>query len=218
MAKKNLKRGMFITFEGPEGCGKTTHAQLLCEYIKSLGHDCVLTREPGGTKAGEEIRRLLLHSSGINMIDLTELFLFEAARSQIVAELIQPNLAAGKWVVCDRFTDATICYQGYGGGIETESIEALNRIATGGLEPDMTILLDVDTAAGLTRAMSKGFDRIEKKELSYHKRVRDGYLKLAKKQPGRIKVISVDGSIEYTQTLVRREVDKIVIPKRKRAG
>lgn len=209
MAKKSIKKGVFITLEGPEGCGKTTHAQLLCDFLKQKSYECVLTREPGGTKAGEEIRKVLLHSSGINISDLTELFLFEAARSQIVEELIRPSLKSGKVVICDRFTDATICYQGYAGGVDIKSIEALNEIATGGLRPDITILLDIDTGTGLSRAMSKGFDRMEKKELGYHKKVRDGYLKLAKKNPERIKVIKVDGSIEYTQTLVRREVEKI---------
>ena len=217
MAQKNIKKGVFITFEGPEGCGKTTHAQALCDFFKNKSLDCVFTREPGGTKAGEEIRRLLLHSSGIEMSNLTELFLFEAARSQIVEELIKPSLKAGKVVICDRFTDATICYQGYAGGIDIESIESLNEVATGGLKPDLTILLDVDTATGLSRAMSKGFDRMEKKEIGYHKKVRDGYLKLAKKYPERIKVIKVDGSIEYTQTLVKREAEKIVFRKHKRA-
>jgi dTMP kinase len=209
VAKKSIKKGIFITLEGPEGCGKTTHAQLLCDFLKQKSYECVLTREPGGTKAGEEIRKVLLHSSGINISDLTELFLFEAARSQIVEELIKPSLKSGKVVICDRFTDATICYQGYAGGVDIKSIEALNEIATLGLRPDITILLDIDTVTGLSRAMSKGFDRMEKKELNYHKKVRDGYLKLAKKNPERIKVIKVDGSIEYTQTLVRREVEKI---------
>ena len=218
MANKSLKRGVFITFEGPEGCGKSTHASLLCDFLKGQSYDCVLTREPGGTKAGEEIRRILLHSSGINISDLTELFLFEAARAQIVEEVIKPNLAKGRIVICDRFGDATVSYQGYGGGIDIKIIEKLNEISTGGLKPDITLLLDIDPITGLTRAQSKGIDRMEKKELAYHKRVMAGYLKLAKRYPGRIKVIKVDGSIEYTQTVVRREVEKIVVPRRKRAG
>ena len=218
MAKKNLKKGIFITFEGPEGCGKSTHAELLCNFLKERSHDCVLTREPGGTRCGEEIRQLLLHSSGFSISDLTELFLFEAARSQIVEELIKPSLAKGKIVICDRFSDATVTYQGYGGGIDLKAIETLNEIATKGLKPDITILLDIDTATGLTRAQSKGVDRMEKKELAYHKRVAAGYLKLAKRFPKRIKVIKVDSSIEYTQTLVRREVEKIVVQRDKRTG
>ncbi len=210
MAGKKLKPGIFITFEGPEGCGKSTHSRLLYDFLKKRAYDCLLTREPGGTKAGEEIRRILLHSDGVNISDLTELFLFEAARAQIVGELIKPGLAKGKVVICDRFTDATVCYQGYAGGVDPRSIERLNAVATGGLEPDITILLDVDTITGLNRAKAKGIDRMEKKELSYHKRVRAGYLKLSKAYPERIKVVKVDGSIEDTQGRVRREVERVI--------
>jgi len=217
MAKKSLKRGIFITLEGPEGCGKSTHARLLYDFLRKSSYKCLLTREPGGTKAGEEIRRMLLHSDGVKMSDLTELFLFEAARSQIVGEVIKPSLAKGMVVVCDRFSDATICYQGYAGGVEIASIEALNRIATGGLAPDLTILLDIDTSVGLERAKGKGVDRMEKKESAYHKRVRAGYLKLAKKYPRRIKVIKVMATVEETQNLVRQEVERVVRG-RQRAG
>ncbi len=215
MAKKNIKplrraQGLFITFEGPEGCGKSTHSRLLCDFLKARGYECLLTREPGGTRTGEEIRRILLHSDGVEMSNLTELFLFEAARSQIVEELIAPNLADGKIVICDRFTDATICYQGYAGGVDLKSINVLNALATGSLKPDLTILLDVDTVTGLGRAKSKGVDRMERKKLVYHKRVRAGYLKLAKKFPRRIKVIRMNGSIEDTQALIRREVGRVI--------
>jgi dTMP kinase len=210
MAKKSLKRGVFITFEGPEGCGKSTHSKLLCEFLKKNSYNFIHTREPGGTKLGEEIRRILLHSDGVNISDLAELFLFEAARAEIVKELILPNLAKAKIVVCDRFTDATVCYQGYAGGVDLKSIEALNEVATSGLKPDLTILLDVDTVTGLERAKSKGIDRMEKKQLSYHKRVRSGYLKLAKRFPSRIKVVKVKGSIEDTQALLRKEVERVI--------
>jgi dTMP kinase len=210
MAKANLRRGIFVTFEGPEGCGKSTHSRLLCDFLGHNSYGCVLTREPGGTKAGEEIRHILLHSDGIKLSDLTELFLFEAARSQIVEELIRPSLALGSIVICDRFYDATVSYQGYGGGIDIKTIEALNDAATGGLKPDLTILLDVDTVEGLARAKGKGCDRMEKKELAYHKRVRAGYLKIAKKYPKRIKVIKVIGSIDDTQAIVRNEVRRVI--------
>ena len=210
MANKELKRGFFITFEGVEGCGKSTHSRLLCDLLKKRAYDSLLTREPGGTKAGEEIRRILLHSDGVNISDLTELFLFEAARAQIVTELIKPGLAAGKIVICDRFSDATICYQGYAGGVDLKLIKTLNKIATGGLKPDLTILLDVDTAIGLRRAKSKGIDRMERKKFAYHKKVRAGYSKLAKIYPNRIKVIKVDGSIEDTQMIVKKEVERVI--------
>ena len=212
-----MKKGLFITFEGPEGCGKSTHSRLLCDFLKKRSHDCILTREPGGTKCGEEIRRVLLHSDGVDISDLTELFLFEAARAQIVTEIIRPAFAAGKIVICDRFSDATVCYQGYAGGVDLKAIEALNMIATGGLRPDLTILLDVDTVVGLKRAKAKGIDRMERKRSAYHKRVRAGYLKLAELYPKRIRVIKVDGSIEDTQMLVRREAER-VIQRYKRAG
>lgn len=210
MAKKDLMRGLFITFEGPEGCGKSTHSKLACEYLKNKGYDCVYAREPGGTGMGEEIRQVLLHSDGIEISDLAELFLFEAARSQIVAELIKPSLAKKKIVICDRFSDATFSYQGYGGGVPLESIKALDRVATAGVKPDATILLDIDTGTGLARAKSKGADRMEAKDIAYHKRVRSGYLKLAEADPSRIKVIKVTGSIDDTQSLVRREVDRVI--------
>ena len=212
-----MKRGLFITFEGPEGCGKSTHSRLLCDFLKKLSYDCILTREPGGTRAGEEIRRILLHSDGVNISDLTELFLFEAARAQIVEEIIKPALAAGKIVICDRFSDATVCYQGYAGGVDLKAIKTLNMIATGGLKPDLTIVLDIDTATGLKRAKAKGIDRMERKRSAYHKRVRAGYLKLAKIYPNRIRVIKVDGSIEDTQMIVKREAGH-VIQRYKRAG
>jgi len=217
MAKQKLKKGIFITFEGPEGCGKSTHSKLACEYLKNKGYDCVYTREPGGTKLGERIRQVLLHSDGIEISDLAELFLFEAARSQIVAELIKPSLAKKKIVICDRFSDATFSYQGYGGKIPMEEIKVLDRVATASLKPDATILLDIDTETGLKRAKPKGADRMEAKDVAYHKRVRSGYLKLARADPSRIKVIKVTGPIDDTQEQVRREVD-LVIQRYKRPG
>lgn len=217
MARKSLKRGLFITFEGIEGCGKSTQSRLLFGYLKKLGYPCVHTREPGGTKAGERIREILLHSDGTPISDLTEMLLFESARSQIVSQIIRPALKAKKIVICDRFADATRSYQGYGGKVPLETIEAVNSVATGGLESDLTILLDIDTATGLRRAKAKGTDRMENKELSYHKRVRAGYLKLAHKYPRRIKIVGVRELVNQTQDLVRREVE-VVIQKYKRAG
>jgi len=216
MAKQALKRGILITFEGTEGCGKSTQSQLLYGYLKKRSYDCFYTREPGGTGLGEKVRDILLHSKKIAISNLTELFLFEACRSQIVAELIKPNLEENKIVICDRFSDATLSYQGYGGKIPLNTIKSLDRIATGGLAPDLTILMDIDTMLGLRRAKAKGVDRMEKKEIAYHNRVRAGYLKLARQNPGRMKVIRVNGSIEATQCLVRREVE-LVIQRYKRA-
>ena len=217
MAAKLLKRGIFITFEGTEGCGKSTHARLLFDHLKRFGYDCLLTREPGGTGAGEKIRDILLHSDSIDIEDMTELFLFEAARAQIVKEVIYPAILKKMIVICDRYSDATLSYQGHGGGIEPDLIKKLDIIATGGLVPDLTLLLDIDVTTGLVRAKAKGCDRIEKKSLSYHRRVRRGYLAIAKKETRRVKVIPVAGHIEDTQRLIRGEVD-IVIRKFKGTG
>lgn len=206
MAKKNLTKGLFVTFEGPEGSGKTTHAKLIYDFLKDSGYDCVYAREPGGTKAGEAIRQVLLHSEDVNISDLTELFLFEAARAQIVNEIILPNRKKGRIIICDRFTDATLAYQGYGGGVPLNTINTLNAVATGALRPDITILLDVDTITGLRRARKKGLDRMEQKDIAYHKRVRAGYLALAKNQPERIKVVKVDKERLVTQSKVRKVV------------
>ncbi|MFA5500506.1 MAG: dTMP kinase [Candidatus Omnitrophota bacterium] len=210
MAKANLKKGLFITFEGIEGCGKSTHSRLLLKYLKGRGYKCILTREPGGTKLGEEVRKVLLRSNGFHISDLTELFLFEACRSQIVQDIIKPALRNKDIVVCDRFSDATFSYQGYGGRIDLDAIRTLDKIATCGLKPDLTILLDIDTREGLKRAKKKGADRIEAKKIAYHNRVRAGYLKLAAKYPGRIKIVRVDGEIPEVQFKIRTEVDNVI--------
>ena len=216
MAKRDLRKGVFITFEGPEGCGKSTQSGLLYSYFKR-SYSCIHTREPGGTSLGERIRSVLLHSDGVKISDMAELFLFEAARSQIVREVILPALAEKKIVICDRFSDATFSYQGYGGKVPLEAITKLDNIATAGLKPDLTILLDVDTVTGLRRARKKGVDRMERKTLAYHRRVRAGYLKRARNEPGRIKVVPVTAGIAKVQAEVRREVER-VIQRYKRAG
>lgn len=214
---RSLKKGIFITLEGPEGCGKSTQSKLLREYLIKRGYACVHTREPGGTAVGDHIRHILLHSKDINISDLTELFLFEANRSQIAEEVIRPSLAKKRVVICDRFSDATIAYQGYGGRMPLETIKALDAIATAGLKPDLTILLDIGTKLGLARASAKGTDRMEDKDVAYHKRVRRGYMKLARREPRRIKVIRVTDGIDKIQKVVRREAEG-VIQKYKRAG
>lgn len=210
MAKKTVGKGLFITFEGCEGCGKSTHSRLLYEYLRKLGYACVMTREPGGTKAGEEIRKILLHSDGVKISDLTELFLFEAARAQITGEIIRPALESKKIVICDRFSDATYAYQGYGGKIRTSIIKALDKVATGGIRPDLTIILDVDTVTGLARAKHKGCDRMEKKALSYHRRVRGGYMAIARGEPARVKVVRVEDDVRDTQGNIRGHVNRVI--------
>jgi len=206
----HMKKGVFITFEGTEGCGKSTQSKLLYDYLKRAGYGCVYTREPGGTGLGEKIRETLLHSKNIEISDLAELFLFEAARAQVVREIISPALKDKKIIVCDRFYDATTAYQGCGGKVSLKTIRALNDIASGGIKPDLTILLDVDINTGLRRAKKKGSDRMEAKKLAYHKRVRAGYLALAKKEPNRIKVVKVEEDIAITQDKIRKIVLKTI--------
>ena len=210
MAEKNLKKGLFITFEGVEGCGKSTHSRLLFECLKNKGYKCIHTREPGGTGLGEAVRNVLLNSNGVHISDLAELFLFEACRAQIVRQILRPALDKKNIVICDRYSDATTCYQGYGGKIDLDTIKTLDKIATDGLKPDITFLVDIETSEGLKRARKKGVDRMESKDTAYHKRVRAGYLKLAKMEPERMRVVKVAGPIAKVQTKIRKEVESVL--------
>ena len=210
MAKKDLKKGVFITFEGPEGCGKTTQSRLLAEGLIAQGYFVVPTREPGGTKLGERIRAILLDRHEMAIADRAELLLFEASRAQIVRDVIAPALEKGAVVICDRFSDATKAYQGYGAGQDLAMIGRLDRVATGGLTPDLTILLDIPAAQGLRRATKGGTDRMEGKGRPYHERVRRGYLALARGDKARVKVIAVRKTIGRTQRLVAREAERVI--------
>ncbi|MEH1816501.1 MAG: dTMP kinase [Nostoc sp.] len=190
--------GKLIVFEGVEGCGKTSQMQLCSEWLESLGVSVVVTREPGGTELGVHLRRLLLEKSsaqGEPVAEVTELLLYAADRSQHVEQELKPNLAAGKYILCDRYTDSTIAYQGYGRGLNMSLINQLNNIATGGLESDLTIWLDVDVEVGLSRKRGDGvgLDRIEQEAIAFHRRVQQGYAELAASYPSRI--VRVDGSL-----------------------
>ncbi|MEJ1934212.1 dTMP kinase, partial [Nostoc sp. NIES-2111] len=188
--------GKFIVFEGVEGCGKTSQMQLCAGWLQSLGISVVLTREPGGTELGVDLRRLLLQKSEDKPIsEVTELLLYAADRSQHVAQELKPQLAQGKYVLCDRYIDSTIAYQGYGRGLEMNLIHQLNNIATGGLSSDITIWLDVDVEVGLARKRGEnvGLDRIEQETMAFHRRVQQGYADLAKTSSSRI--IRIDGSL-----------------------
>jgi dTMP kinase len=202
-------KGKFITFEGPEGSGKSTHTRLLCKYLKEKGKDIVYVREPGSTKIGEKIRRILLDVKNKNMSDICEMYLYMAARAQLVKEVIIPALKNGKFVISDRFLDATIAYQGYGGGIDINLIKKIGKFSTFGIIPDLTILLDTEIKKGLSQT-GKVKDRIENKPISYHQRVRIGYLELARLEPKRIKIINQSPSISKTQEEIRKLVDKII--------
>lgn len=183
--------GLFITFEGIEGSGKTTVINRVAETLRTEGREVVITREPGGTLIGDKVRTLLLDPSHDSMTPLAELFLYCASRSQHVAEVIEPALAAGQIVLCDRYADATVAYQGAARKIPAATIGRLRKIATAGVEPKITILLDVPVEIGLKRMSGRGAetDRLERENIFFHKRVRNGYLKLARKEPERIKIV-----------------------------
>ena len=203
------KRGIFITFEGPEGSGKTTHSRLLCGFLRKKGLKVLHTREPGGTLISEKIRRILLDPKNKGMDVGCEMLLYMAARAQIVKQKILPALEKNKIVVCDRFTDATLAYQGYAGGMDIKIIKNIAGIVTKGLKPDITFLLDIDSKAGLLRA-GRTKDRMEQKSILYHNKVRKGYLAIAKKEPRRVKVVSATGEIDKTQVIIRNIVLKLI--------
>jgi len=198
------KKGKFITFEGPEGSGKSTQSRFMVADLKRKGFKVLYTREPGGTKIGERIRKILLDPKSKGMSVECETLLYLANRAQIVSEKILPALKRGEIVVCDRFHDATVAYQGYGGKVSLKKLKAFRDFTTIGTTPDLTILLDIESKKGLGR--SKSNDRIEQKALAYHRKVRQGYLKIAKASPGRVKVIRTKHNIHQTQELVRKEV------------
>lgn len=185
--------GYFITFEGSEGCGKTTQIEALAKALEAQGKTVLITREPGGTLIGEKIRNLLQDPGHENEIsDMAELLLFSASRAELIASRIQPALKRGEIVICDRFYDSTYVYQGLGRAIDMDIVEQLNQITVGTLKPDLTILLDLDAKVGIERAKSRQsgeLDRIENESLAFFEAVRNGYLELAKKEPERFKTI-----------------------------
>ena len=202
LRKETLKRGIFITFEGIEGSGKTTQSERLAT---ALGPDIVLTREPGGTHISERIRDIFLTADDITA--MTELLLIAAARTQHVDERIRPALHANRTVICDRFIDATVAYQGYRGGIDLSFIHQLNHIATGGLTPDITFILDLPPEIGISRQQHAALarDRLDKESLESHRKVRTGYLSVAKANPHRIKLIDATQSPDAIHTEVLAE-------------
>jgi len=209
---QGLKKGLFLTFEGTEGSGKSTQARMLCSFLKKKGFKALYLREPGSTAIGERLREILLNfKKGIS--ENTEMLLYIACRAQIVSEKIIPALKKNMIVVCDRFMDATVAYQGYGLGIDMVLINRLNKLATHSIRPDVTFFLDVDVREGLRRSHNtKGYsDRIERRSCNFHKKVKSGYLSLAKKFPGRIKVVSVNkGSVEKTQAVIRGIISDVI--------
>lgn len=189
-------RGLFITFEGGEGSGKSTQLSLLAEKLAAAGLPVRALREPGGTAVGEAVRAVLLDPEHAALDARAELLLYEAARAQLVAEVIAPALAEGEIVLCDRFFDSTTAYQGYARGLDLAEIGRLNAIATGGLGPDRTLVFDVDVSTGLTRATHGGADRLEREDAAFHERVRRGFLTIAAAEPSRVRIVDAAGSVE----------------------
>ena len=198
-----MKKGMFITFEGADGCGKTTQMKLLAEYLEEKRVSVVITREPGGKGLGEKVREILLNYDG-PVSDRCESFLFLADRAQNIDTIVNPAVEEGKIVLCDRHIDSTVAYQGYGRGLDIERIKMLNNIATNWRKPDLTLVFDIDVETSMKRVGAEK-DRMESAGIEFHNRVREGYLEIAKQEPQRIKVIDASKSIEE----IHREVVKI---------
>ncbi len=205
---------MFITLEGPEGSGKTSHIPSLVEYLREKGHTVFPTREPGGTSISEQIRDVLHSLKNAEMHPRTETLLYQAARAQIVEQVIRPRLAAGEIVLSDRYYDSTIAYQGYGHQQDLEQVRALVKYATGGLVPDLTILLDIDVEAGLKRKSQNGaeWNRLDAYTVEFHQRVRTGYLEMVKVEPKRWVVVDAGKEWEKVQRELRVVIES-AIPK-----
>ena len=201
--------GLFITFEGGEGCGKSTHSKLLLQKLQQQNVPAILTHEPGGTALGNELRNLLKKRKGSTISPQAELFLLAASRAQLMAEVIRPALEEGKVVVCDRFTHSTIVYQGYGRGLDFTAIKMVNNMATRHVDPDLVILLDIPPEQGLARKRSLK-DRFELEDLSFHQRVREGYLKMADAEPDRWLVIDASLPKSKVAAIIWDRVNQLV--------
>jgi dTMP kinase len=208
-----MEQGVFITFEGIEGCGKTTQAKRLGKTLDRVGIAHVMTLEPGGTAIGRKMRRVLLDSRNKTLTPLAELMLYAADRAQHVEEVIKPALRGGTWVICDRFSDATVVYQGAARGQDGELIRFLNNLVTGGILPDLTFLLDCPVQVGLRRALGrnmKGQDRFEKEALSFHHKVRNGYLDLARRNKKRFVVLDAAASRKELEAQILCHVERFL--------
>ena len=211
MKRSRPKRGRFVTLEGVEGVGKSTQLRSVCQRLREHGLHVVETREPGGTPEADEIRATLLKVRGDGFDPMAELLMMFAARALHVEKVIRPALAAGSWVVCDRFTDASYAYQGGGRGIPTAQIVALERLVLKGLKPDLTVLLDVDPAVGIARARGRGtLDRFEQEQDAFFKKVRRVYLARARKEPRRIRVIDASQDVYAVQRDVSALMDLVL--------
>lgn len=208
---------MFITLEGPDGSGKTSQVQPLADHLRSRGYAVFSTREPGGTEIGDQVREILMAMRNTKMNPRTETLLFCSARAQLVAEVIRPHLEKGEAVISDRYADSTLAYQGYGHGNDLSQLRQVLSFATGGLIPDLTLLLDIDAKEGLSRRKSGGgeWNRMDDYQLELHQRVRRGYLELAAAEPGRWVVIDASQPGDMVQSCIRRAVDRVIPAKPK---
>ncbi len=206
-------KGVFITFEGPEGGGKTTQIRLLASWLRERGFDVLATREPGGTRIGDKVRALLLAPEHTEMQSEAEILLFSAARAQLVGEVIRPALARGSVVLCDRFADSTLAYQGYGRQLDLDILRSITAFATGNLAPDLTICPDLPVSEGLRRKQGGDlaeWNRMEREQQAFHQRVREGYLALAEAEPSRWLVLDALQPVDQLQQLIRQRVEAIV--------
>jgi dTMP kinase len=200
----------FLSIEGPDGSGKTTQARLLADHLRQAGHDVLLAREPGGTPIGDQIRQVLFSLDNKGMSPESEFLLFSASRAQLVRQVLRPHLQRGGLVVCDRFADSSLAYQGYGHGLELEMVQAVTRLATGGLRPNLTVLLDLPAEDGLARRKQGGrWNRLDDYDLEFHQRVRQAFLGLAAAEPARW--VTVDGKPAVQE--VQREIQRVVDPR-----
>jgi dTMP kinase len=203
--------GLFITFEGPDGAGKSTQLRLLANHLREVGIPCITTREPGGTSISDKIRTILLDPQNSSMIPKTEALLYAASRAQHVAEVIRPALERGEIVICDRYIDASTAYQAVGLGLSPAIIRRWNEEATDGLWPDRTFLIDLPPHEGLSRIEARGgLDRIEGRDLAYHQKVRDTFLQLAASEPERFFLLDGTESIQTIADRIRHEMDRLL--------
>lgn len=204
-----MQKGLFITFEGPDGSGKTTQINCLKAYLEEQGFEALLTREPGGTSISEKIREIILDKGNEEMDSLTEAFLYASARAQLVAQVIGPALARGKTVICDRFVDSSIVYQGYGRGLG-DCVRVINDIAVQGVRPDVTFFLRLAPQKGKSRIKAEEQDRMERESLAFHDRVFEGYEELARQEPRRFIPIDGDRSVEAVAADIRSHMERLL--------
>jgi len=203
-------KGRLITFEGSEGSGKSTQIELVCKYLRRKKKPILFVREPGGVKISEKIRNILLDVKNTKMSSECETLLYMAARAQLVEEVVAPALKAGKVVLCDRFLDSTVAYQGYGNGVDVRVIKSIGKFATQKIQPDITFFFDINAKKGLSRIKGRTKDRIERRAIHYHNRVRKGYVKITRKEPGRVKLIDANRTKEEIFAIIVKHIDRLL--------